>query len=211
MTPDQVCARLLSIAARLDASKAPSVTAVRRELTAILAAVDDHHPFRKKLAPPKPVPTPSMNMAPKPPHAKLPPGRPSMDPNEDNGKAMKRLEKDTQKQLTSMPEYASIQAFVSFLEEEGRDTYTIGEQKKFCELHHMKIDDFTSVMDSAEKWPVKNVSGRIHAPPQVVDKVARELGLKPEEVRRFINEQDDAELLHDSKEIIERIEEYLEN
>lgn len=211
MTPDQVRLRLFSIAARLDASAAPSLSAVRAELATVLAAVDDQHPRGKKPAPPKPVPVPTTNMAPKPPHERLPPNRPKMDPWADDGKSMQRLEKHTQKQMTTMPEYASLQAFVSFLEEEGRDSYTVGEQKKFCEIHQMKLDDFTGAMDAAEKWPIKQYGGRLHAPPKVVDKAAHELGLRPEEIRRFIHEQEDAEMLTDSKEIVERITEYLES
>lgn len=219
MGPSELSKFLRHLAQYIEVEERPSISHVATSIEAaiaILAGPDDAHPRSNKPAPPKPVPKPSIDLGPvqqkKPTFLpKTVNKKPDPGTTDESTKELRKLDRDREKMKNQMPEYASFEAFVRFMDESDRDVYTIEERNKFCEIHGISPDVFKTTMNGAGKYMLLNIPGtKIKAPNQVLEKAAKELGISAAEVKQFLNSFDDpTDIPVDSKPIVEAMTEWL--
>lgn len=221
MKPDEVAVRLRTIAALVDSSGAPSRWEVAYALRGVLAALDDLHPRSKKTPtrPPPPKGQGGFDPSAAPPPPKLPgamvdrtKGKPGYDKNwvGEEDRRLKKLDRQLDREKSQMPEYASLQAFVSFLDDEERDSFTVPERKKFCELNKLPTAVFDEAMAAADKHMVRALpADKIKAPAQVIEKAAREMGVTVAEVRKFLNTAEGAGEITDTRALVDAMNDWL--
>lgn len=213
--PKEAAARLRAIASSIDSSESPSRWEAAYCLRGLIAALDDAHPRSKKPLAPKAPPggsgwDPTRNPIPqKLPGAVVNRAPRAEPPPSPDDKRLRKLDRQLDREKSQMPEYADFQSFVQYLDDEDRDTYTVAERKKFCELNKLPAAQFDEIMSSAGKHMIRALpSDKIQAPPAVIDKAAKELGVESDDVRKFLNSFEGGGMT-DTKEIVEAMNEWL--
>lgn len=117
---------------------------------------------------------------------------------------------EREKAVSAAPEYFNFKSFIEFLDGFDRDAVEPQEKLKFCRVNDVDPKQFDSVMEAAGKHVIKALPGEpIRAPKPVLEKAADELGVSPDDVRKFLRSFDGGGELVDSKAISEAMTEWL--
>lgn len=84
------------------------------------------------------------------------------------------------------PEFASIMAFVEFLNENQRDAFSRVQFELLCSLHALKSDDLMTVLNAAGKFELRG-DRKVRTPSEVIQEAADQLGTNRQEVFQFLH------------------------
>lgn len=135
-----------------------------------------------------------------------------LDSPEHERKVKKQLDRNRRRIVSENPEMESAEAFIQYLNDDNRDSYTIQERDLLSEANQLKLTDLEKTLEAAGKYQVLKVpTNGVYTPKPVIEKAAKEIGVEVKELEDFIRGFDEhvkKRSLVDSENIVEAFLEF---